>query len=420
MAESRTTSLPPGTQFFAPQARLVDPDDPGRFTVESPADVDLISARVTQVHNGVSQVSITLNNQRHHTGRPVHPPWKYNGLDRLRFGQRIRVDFRYAKDTHWSPLILARITDIKFTFPATGGATVTLQGEDLLSLLKTKPTEDKRYRNQQELAIVDDVLRRSGAGLTLAPPLVPRPALREPLRSITHQKSKTYLQFLQELGEPLDYEVFVDFDDPTDENATAVRLHFEPARSLALRGIVDVAWGQNLIEFQPVFKVWEQFTEATALGRHPSQRRRIEERVAVAAVTEELHPGPDQAQPLDAIAARRRFFGGETGTAGSGDNAEAVDVSNLDSERARLKATSTLRKRAREFLTAEAATIGFPRLRPGLHASLTGFYAPFDGIYYVTKCVHTLDASGYKTQFSLRRPGMLPPEGYPPVQGASS
>jgi phage protein D len=71
-----------------------------------------------------------------------------------------------------------------------------------------------------------------------------------------------------------------------------------------------------------------------------------------------------------------------------------------------------LRERAREFLTAEGSTIGFPKIRPGIHLNISGLRAPFDGLYYVTRATHTLDERGYRTGFSVRRPGMLPPEGY--------
>ena len=67
----------------------------------------------------------------------------------------------------------------------------------------------------------------------------------------------------------------------------------------------------------------------------------------------------------------------------------------------------------RELLTAEGSTIGRPELRPGVHIAIGGLYPPFDGVYYVTQTVHTFDTSGYRTQFSLRRPGMLDPSQYP-------
>lgn len=399
--------MSPGMQFYAPQARLVDHQSGESIGGDAPADADLVSAKVTQLHSGISTVSLTINNQRNRDGRPVHPPWKYNDLSQLRFGQRIRVDFRYGSE-NWVPMIAARVTDMSFAFPQSGGATVTVEGEDFLSLLKHKDTRDKRYREQDEVQIVRDVLSRSQCGLTLADPLVEREVFDDTLGTAMHQKRQTYLTFIEELAERLDYEVFVDFEDPEDVEST-VSFHFEPARSLALGQVVDLTWGENLTQFNPKFKVWEQFTEAVARGRHPRNRRRIEETVTTEAIRRDLHFEPDAPEPLHAIDARRRFFAEE---ANSGDNAEAVDVTNLDERRAQTKAGAVLRKRAREFLTVEAGTVGFAKLRPGLHINIRQMRAPFDGLYYVTKASHSLDNNGYRTTLSLRRPGMLPPEDY--------
>jgi phage protein D len=410
------TVAPAGRRLFAPQARLVDLESGEPIGAGAPADTDLVSVKVTQVHSDVSLLSLTMNNQRNVGGRPVHPPWKYNDLQTLRFGQRVRVDFRYGSES-WVPMIAARITDITFSFPQSGGARLTLAGEDFLSLLKRKDTRDKRYRNQDEVAIVRDLLGRSSCGLGLADPLVPRESFSDSLGSVTHQKSQTYLQFIQSLAQRLDYEVFVDFDDPTDP-ASEVKFHFEPSRSLALNQIVDVEWTENLIAFNPKFKVWEQFTGAVARGRHPRNRRRIEEDVAAEAVIADLHADPHaEREPrlLNAIEARQIFFAEE----GHGEeNPEPVDVSNLDRDRARVKAAAVLRARAREFLTAEGSTIGLPQLRPGVHVNIKEMRAPFDGLYYVTRAIHSLDDSGYRTEFSVRRPGMLHPEDYPAAREA--
>jgi phage protein D len=411
-AEQMSDPALPGTRFYAPQARFVSANGSPILDGDRPVHVDLVSARVTQTHHGVSQVSLTLNNQRHTAdGRPIYPPWRYNRLDILRFGQRVRVQFRYGNEA-WTPMILARITDIAFTFPQSGGAQLTLQGEDLLSLLKTKPAADKRYQNTDEVAIVNDVLSqsrsRAGADLRLAD-ASNRLIFKETLTTVTHRRTQSYLQFIQSLAERLDYEVFVDFVDPNDENSP-VRLHFEPARSFDLNGLVDLTWNKDLVEFRPKFKVWEVCTDAVASGRNPRHRRRVDEAVLADRLRPDLHAAPGEATPITAIEARSRFFGGENN---SGGNTEPGAVSNLDPERTRAKAAAELLKSAREFLTAEISTIGFTSIRPGIHINIRKLYPPFDGIYYVTQAVHTLDANGYQTQCSLRRPGMLDPSSYP-------
>lgn len=430
----------PGTKLYAPQARLVDANTneiigkaAGKDTPNQ-ADVDLVSAKITLSLNNVCQLQVVLNNQRHKDGLPVFPPWKYNALSRIKFGQRLRLDIRYGGDA-WHKMILARVTDLQFSFPQSGAAQLTVVGEDLLSLLKIKPDKEKPYSNRKEDYIVQDVLVRSKAkdlhlGFTgttpqsdpLKGPLVPWPQL-QPLRSITHSKDTSYLQFLQDIADRMDFELFVDFterlilDAHTDKtNASEVKLHFEPARSVVKpKDPLPLTWGTNLVEFTPKLKVWEQLTGVTVGGTSHGQRKRHSEHITPddADVKKDLQLD-DEHQDKDLLTAgqvRSKFFAKEEGAAPP--NAPSINTSNLDPDRIKLKGIATLRKSMRELLTAEGSTIGLPELRPGIHIKIGGLYPPFDGLYYVTQTLHTFDTSGYHTQFSVRRPGILDPALYP-------
>src|SRR5688500_12208101 len=104
------TAFRAGTKFFAPQARLVTPEGEPIAIAGQPISPDIISVTVTRVHSGISQLEVVLNNQRHNAShRPVHPLWRYNKLDTVSFGTRVRVDMRYGNEG-WTPMILARIT----------------------------------------------------------------------------------------------------------------------------------------------------------------------------------------------------------------------------------------------------------------------------------------------------------------------
>ena len=437
------------TPFFAPQARLVDADTnavighAAGMDTPNAADVDLVSATITLSINNVCQLSVVLNNQRHNGGLPVFPPWKYNGLDQIKFGKRLRLDLRYGGNP-WHKMIVARVTDLQFSFPQSGPAQLTIVGEDLLSILKTKSDAEKRYSNHNEDFIVRDVLVRSKAkdlhlefvgtevhkDDPLKGPLVPWPTL-QPLRSITHAKETSYLQFLQGIADRMDFEMFVDFSErlildsqAPPKDANDVKLHFEPARSIVKPDkALALTWGTNLVEFTPKFKVWEQLTEVKTGGTKHGTRARHSDTVTAddPEVTKDLqrdetytipdskgHPTP--VTVLTAGDVRTSFLEKEGSEA---PNPESISTSNLDAARIRLQAIARLRKSTRELLTAEGSTIGMPELRPGIHVAIGGLYPPFDGIYYVTQTVHTFDASGYRTRFSLRRPGMLDPTKYP-------
>lgn len=413
-----------GRYYHAPQVRLLIGDSGGGTEpivlpptsdangVSHPVHADIEHAEVKQVHHGPSQVSIRLNNQRHEdTGKPkpVAPKWKYNAFDPLSFGQRMKVMFGYAIGTHQGGpansqenlMLRARITDMTYDFPNTGGDKVTIKAEDALSLLNIRPSEDFPFDDKDEIEIVRQVLELSHSDLELV--ASPLENISGTIRRLTHTKQQTYYKFIEELANRLDYEIWMDIDDPK-------KLHFEKSRSLTLATCFDLVWGRDLLDFKPRFKGWNIHTRATTGGSNP--RRRRAERVIVSAseISGDLHTAPGGLTPMTAIQARSNFFSNE-GT--PEHNSVSIPANNLDSRRLRQKGVAALRKSAREFLTAEATLVGSPNLRPGMHVNLSKLNVPFDGIYYITQATHTINNSGYKTKLSLRRTGMLDPRQYP-------
>jgi hypothetical protein len=79
---------------------------------------------------------------------------------------------------------------------------------------------------------------------------------------------------------------------------------------------------------------------------------------------------------------------------------------------------SELIPRLNQRLTGSGSTVGDPRIRPGIVLRLEGLGEEFGGFYRVTSATHTLDASGYRTSFEVRKEiwfGSIPL----PDQGAS-
>jgi phage protein D len=54
-------------------------------------------------------------------------------------------------------------------------------------------------------------------------------------------------------------------------------------------------------------------------------------------------------------------------------------------------------------VTADGSTVGHPDLRSGAKVRIGGVGPIFNGTWFVTSTTHTLDDSGYLTQFSARR-----------------
>ena len=431
---SATADFTPGTKLFAPQARLVKQNGEELKVGGRSINQDIISLTVTQTCSGVGQAEVVLNNQRFDAFHLFSPIWRYNKLDptEISFGSRLRLDLRYGSDP-WTPMMLVRTTELAFGFPTGSGGTMTLKGEDLLSVLKTRPITSKTHSKLHEIDIVEQTLSDCGCGLTLAP-FKPRQMFSTPLRTLTHEKTKTNLQLVQEFAERMDHEVYVEFDNPgqplpsnplqPNEPVEAVpKMYFRPARSATLGEPVTLVWNVDILEFKPTIKVMETLTAVEAAGNSPTGRGSINATVpespsAASGAVNDLHSAPGKATPLSAAELRLRAVKTEMDnrTSMARDQVEknigSVPVTNLDQQRAEMQARAAYRKSQREFLTAEVTVIGVASLRPGIHVNLVRLDAPFDGIYYVTQAVHSLSSSGYTTKLTLRRPGMLDPAKY--------
>lgn len=469
---------PISTKLYAPQARLVDlatgkvlgattaVGASGGGRSNQVVSSDIISAKVTLTNTGIGQLNVTLNNQRAGydrmpNGGPIFPPWKYNdfstaraqldssGIGGITFGQRLRLDMRYG-DGDWVKMIIAQVNDLQFSFPASGASQVVVVGEDLTSLLKIKPRADKNHERKQEEEIVtavwEKVLEEAPSSgrptVTFVDGARDAEGRTQPLRSVRHQKSTTYFQFLQEMADRLDYEMHMEFKNVTAAADTAVgraaggeitveselQFFFEPARSgnppidAEMDGLDQedgefhyvLRWGRSLIEFTPKLKVFDLPTAADAMGTNPGQRQRQSESLTESELDDlfesELPLTPNYDGPMKSALQARIDYVHAAGV--SGENNDSSQGSNLDPPRLKRKAMASFMKKVREFLTADGSVIGLPRLRPGTYVDIVGLRPPFDGYYYITKTVHSLDSGGYKTQFSVRRPGLLPPEAY--------
>ena len=430
----------PGQFYFTPGVRIRRLGDTLQTSGEAGSDLpghvmaDLLSAQVTLVNTGLSTYTLTFNNtvlttarDRAELGGAAAGPWpryKYNDFDLLRFGYRLRVDFRYWPDAPedadrktaasqaWVPMVSGPITDMRFTFVENEGARLVVTGEDDLQPLKEKSERRVPFNRLGELSMVKKALGQTGfAGGRIASPLVDYPSFAESDDQGLNdalQAGQSYLEFIQKLADRLDFEVFLEFSDLGDPDS-ALEFHFEPYRGRSKPEASDLYTlerDKNLIAFTPTLSVAGQYTDVEVRGRHrdPQEPTEVLGKATVAALDEELHTGSQDKRLATASAVREFFFRGRKNKAGP------PNVPNLDQARADWMALGLLRKKARELLTVSGTTVGLPRLRPGRHIEIRGMQAPFDGFYYLTRTVHSYDAKGLLTQFTASRPGMaLPP-----------
>lgn len=435
-----------------------------------PPDVlyDVLSITVTQKNTGMSTYTIVLSNNHLSTGadraaasdtssssgggggggtkaaesgfarerlvgsNPAWPRYKYNDFAFFEFGKRLRIDMRYwpqAQDEdeepndvayrdEWTPMIAGPITDIKFDLIAgeDSGMRVTISGHDDLSRLQDFQDFRCDMHRYSEMEAVQHILGELGLSLPRAAPLVePPPFVDDRAHGIrlSRNANQTSLQFLTELAERLDFEIFVAFNLRLQGHP--LEFHFEPYRGRARpdhshRLLIALERGKTVLKLETKIDVAAQYTEVSVRGRHSETAQAIEARgrtqVRASDLDDELrkvHASDGTITPAPLV--RTHYYPGRPNPHDPGP------AEGLDPQRAQWRALAILRQKARELCVLTGELLGLPRLRAGNHVVVNGCRPPFDGYYYLTETVHTINADGYRTAFTASRPGMEIPDG---------
>jgi len=203
-------------------------------------------------------------------------------------------------------------------------------------------------------------------------------ALQEAVRK---QSRETDFDFLGRLCAENGWEMFVEHSDPLGGH----RLRFFSPLS-HLSADVELGWGQSLLDFTPRITKVGQIGSITAyvwIGRIKQafaitvvwdwDRMQLTIDVSTADMPVSAH-GRDIVidRPLNPVTAPREILG-------------------------------RLLPKLNNRLTGSGTCVGDPTIRPGAVIKLTGLGVEFSGLYRVTSATHTIDGSGYRTGFQVRK-----------------
>jgi phage protein D len=210
-----------------------------------------------------------------------------------------------------------------------------------------------------------------------------------PHHDLVVQANQSDLAFLKDRAKRIDFDVFM----TTDPQSGVETLNF--IRPTDGRGdgkirTYTLNWGESLIEFSPVLTLSRQVSKVVVRGWDP----RTKEPIVGEATADDLPGGEGTSGPAAAA---------KLGASGRGKQEAVVDAPVFSKQEADQLARSLLADRAYTFVTGTGRTIGLPHLRPGDNLDIGRLSERFCGTYYVTKVEHTLNNSGYLTQFDVRR-----------------
>ncbi len=313
--------------------------------------------------------------------------FKYSDETTFDPGQIVELSMGYmgkkANGTDRTKLMITgEITSLKPSFPASGQSVLSISGVNTLHRLTRKKQESHTYENLTDSQIAKQVAQRLGMDLHDEKNLIQK----EPKNKYVFQNNQFDIVFLMERAHRIGYEMFVEEAEPPKRPKPV--LHFHPSDKVK-QVTYELHYGNSLMQFQPTLTTANQVEKVTVKGWDAKNKK-----------------------PITASATRASIQNKGLGTKGrQSDIDKAVkgyeevitDKPVHTQPEAQYLADETLKKITKDLIKASGSTMGLPELRAGTTVLLTGLGQRFSGHYFVTATTHTINDSGYMTQFECRR-----------------
>jgi hypothetical protein len=238
---------------------------------------------------------------------------------------------------------------------------------------------------------------------------------------IRKQVNESNYDFLRRISSENGWEMLIDHSGPRGGS----QLRFmSPADHLAPD--VILRYGQSLIDFTPRItkvgqvasvrvNIWEPQIkmEFVVTASWDWDRNSLDVSISpgfglpggVSSTPAALAAGVTSATTPESRAAAEQANSQAQGQIGSSSTKESFVLVDqpVNQQSAPRVLLSKLLSRLNERLTGSGSTIGDPRIKAGTVLRLEGLGRQFGGLYRVTSATHTIDGSGYRTQFKVRK-----------------
>jgi Bacteriophage probable baseplate hub protein len=382
MANDRSTlaSGLPSTDYYAPRFRI----DIDNKEVDPKTLADVLECKVVLDPEHLSSCDLTINNwdTTNFTFKYTEKNSRTRKYD-FEVGSRVHVQMGYADQLR--SMMRGLISTLSPRFPESGPPSIDVNVKDLMFKLRDNKPDDKtgvkQWVNRADWEIVEQIAERHGLAIGEL-------TKDEEKHKIVVQKNQDDASFLLERAKRLDYDCYITTDPDSGEDALNFRKPTDARDGRPIK-VYRFEWGKSLINFNPVLTLSRQVSNVVVRGWDPTNKAVI----SYKSTPDDL-PGSSGGGESGPSAARDKL----------GDKQEVVVDSPVTSEQeARVLAIALLRESAYEFITGTGKVIGLPDLRPGDNVDLCRLGERFNGTYYVKKVTHTIGASGYHTEFEVRK-----------------
>jgi phage protein D len=322
--------------------------------------------------------------------------------DALMEGCVAEIDLGYNEKDQHALLLRALITKIELSYPENGVPQLKIKGEDK-SIEMGLAERKKNWKSTTVNGIVKKIAEPYHFADVVASLRPDPPVTRE------NQDAKTDLAFLQDLAKRYQAKCFVELNEKEKEVLYFIPdrriLHLNRADKLVLRYRQGV--GSNLMSFSPAFDASfiDRAKEVHDLGQGGRQVNTpppppVE--VFIWQLSGDLRSRASKADmqrinSLYQVGVRaREKLQKELAKPKPKTGAVAANQQELDDK------TGALESR-RLGMSATGTTVGSIWMRAKCNVSIVGVHERFAGDWYITSVTHTIDTSGYKTDFKAVR-----------------
>ncbi len=337
--------------------------------------IDILSITINETVDQADTFALTLRSRHRQLERfPSGGELTWIDDDSLKIGRKVELEMGYVGNRTLA--LLGKITATNITFAESGLITVRVDGQSLYGDLL------RRRRRQAFANKADNAIASFLAG-DLKLDVQAEPTSVE--HATVSSRDKSYAAILQDRAKRLYYEVKV----------KGKKLYFQQPRYLVdLNPKVTLTWGRDLLSFSPRIKTSGLATRVVVRNQRTQSGGSTQPLVGVA----DAGSVPPRLGKRSGPQIVREMWG-ET-------EVLSIDQRVSTPEEARTVAVAQYRRAAIDFIEADGATIGEPRLVSQTVIELLGLGDRLSGLYYVTSSSHTIDANGYRTSFHAKRDGI--------------
>jgi phage protein D len=335
--------------------------------------VDVLSVSVTETIDRADSFTFTLRERNPDPQRLFAggPKLQWMDSDLLEEGSKVEIHMGYVGDLQL--MVRGTVKAATVSFPESGQPTIRVEGYSLYHDLQHKHLRNP-FKANTDSGVAEEIAELTGLDAT-----VDKTDAEYPLLS---PKDASLGEYLQARARRIGYELTI--KDRT--------LYFQKPRYLVDRSpALTLQWGRHLRSFSPRVSVHNMVTKVTVRSSQTTHGGRK------AALVGEARAG-----------AERVKMGKETGSQAAKrvhkeNEVLITDRDIMSQQEAREMALARLEARSLDFISGQGSVIGDPNIRARQVVEIKDIGKRFSGSHYITSTTHTIDSSGYRTDFEVKR-----------------